>query len=160
MFELTLNKMKKILKRQINFKSLKKDSGITEFLEFAGYSIGISYETGENGQDVYIFNIFDEKSNYINVKGNDLSNSTLKELVKEWNKVVNVKKILIDRIQENYNFLQIEDILGEQISSDIVENMDEHISQAFDELPILELGKVISDNTIFDEQYFLFFLAS
>lgn len=70
---------------EILLNKLDIDSGIYEFYENKEMSIGISYEHNEDGNKVYIFNVF-VCGEYINVDGEYKTiYDGIPELLKVWN---------------------------------------------------------------------------
>ncbi len=146
---LTVEKIKKILTKNF-LKSLNKNTAITIFFSFDEYEIGVSYETGNptlsQEKEIYVFYIF---TGYESIKidyvyGNQgLNDDVFQKLVDTWNEIVNIKKILVERIQTNSSMTEIEEILGEQISGDIVEALEDHIETALYEINDHSLGKLI-----------------
>lgn len=88
MAKLTEKEMEQILQNEIPLESLEIDSGIYEFHDDGGCSIGVSYEhIGLGTHDVgYIFNLFVDDE-YINITGEfeSIFDAT-KILTEEWNK--------------------------------------------------------------------------
>lgn len=66
---MTFEKLKQIINTEIPFNDLKKNEGIFEFYEMGNISIGISYEDDEDGNDCYIYNLFYDVDEYINICG-------------------------------------------------------------------------------------------
>lgn len=82
---MTNKEMENIFKNEIPLKELVVDSGIFEFHEENGKSIGVSYEHNENGNLIYIFNIFLGEE-YVNITGEFKNIYDAVEFVtKEWN---------------------------------------------------------------------------
>lgn len=138
---LTVENIRKLITNSF-LDSLQLDKGITEFFTIGDYSIGISYETGDKSdlsceEKRYILNIF-AGSEYINISylpgNNGLNDTVYQELVDKWNHFVDIKKIIVERIQENASVIEIEDILGEQITGNLVEDLDTHLENALYEL--------------------------
>lgn len=48
--------------------------------------------------------------------------------------MVDIKDIVVERIRENASNAEIEDILGEQITGDLVEDLETHLGNALYEL--------------------------
>lgn len=129
--------------------SLEKDKGITEFFRFGDYCMGISFETDDESDinsERYIFNVF-AGPEYLNVgyypQNKGLNMTVYMELAEVWNKVVNIKRIVAERIQLNASTNEIEEILGEQISADLVEDLETHLVNAFYELDEDAFGKLM-----------------
>ncbi len=83
---MTVKEMENIFAIEIPLEGLVADSGIYEFHEENGKSIGISYEHNEDEKLIYIFNIFfgDE---YINISGEFESiYDAVETVTEEWNK--------------------------------------------------------------------------
>lgn len=88
MAKLTEKEMEQILQNEIPLESLVIDSGIWEFHEEDGMSIGVSYEYIGLGTHCvgYIFNLF-VRGEYINISGEYESIfDAVKILTEEWNK--------------------------------------------------------------------------
>ena len=88
MAKLTEKEMEQILQNEIPLESLVVDSGICEFHEEDGISIGVSYEHIGLGTHCvgYIFNLF-VRDEYINISGEYESIfDAVKILTEEWNK--------------------------------------------------------------------------
>lgn len=89
MAKLTENEMEQILQNEIPLESLVVDSGICEFHEEDGVSIGVSYEHIGLGTHCvgYIFNLF-AGDEYISISGEYESIfDAVKILTEEWNKL-------------------------------------------------------------------------
>lgn len=82
---MTPKKLKKIIKTEVPFHELVKNSGIYEFHESGDLSIGVSYEEDEDGKERYIFNLFRQKNEYINISNIGFYHETISELVEAWN---------------------------------------------------------------------------
>ena len=56
----TLPNISEFIKNQIPFNELKKGEGIfeTDFINNSDFTIGVSYETNDDGEEVYIYNVF------------------------------------------------------------------------------------------------------
>lgn len=83
---MTFKEMEDIFAMEIPLEGLALDSGIYEFHEENGKSIGVSYEHSEDsGKLVYIFNIFLDDE-YVNITGEFESIYDAVEIVTdEWN---------------------------------------------------------------------------
>lgn len=55
---ITAKQMESILRTEIPWEELKKDTGPFEFFEADNVSIAISWESDENKESVFIFNLF------------------------------------------------------------------------------------------------------
>lgn len=84
--ELTIENLADFIKKELPFNDLKIDTGIAETnnINNTDISIGVSYERDENGNNVFIYNLFAGEE-YINIsnKGTDknkMPNSVLIEL--------------------------------------------------------------------------------
>lgn len=66
---ITFEELKQIVNTEILFDDLKKNEGVLIFYEKDNISIGISYEDDDEGNDCYIYNLFDEVGEYINIGG-------------------------------------------------------------------------------------------
>ena len=84
---MTNQELEKILMEEIPLEKLSIDSGILEFHQDGEKSLGISYEHNDEGNKVYIFNVF-WNDQYINVSG-EYKNiyDCIPELLKVWNEV-------------------------------------------------------------------------
>ena len=90
---ITVEELEQIINKEISFKDLKKNEGITEFYKRNNISFGISYEDDEEGNDCYIYNLFVETDEYINIagKGNlelPINYSIINELVENYNRLI------------------------------------------------------------------------
>lgn len=138
---LTVKKIRELL-TDFFLESLALDSGIVEFFGIDKYSIAISYETGDKSDPYcedtrYIFNLFND-GEYININyypgDKGLNDTVLQEVVNRWNELVDIKDIVVERIRENASNAEIEEILGEQITGDLVEDLETHLGNALYEL--------------------------
>lgn len=87
---MTIKEMEKIIKTKIPFSELGKNSGIYEFYNENNLSIGISYESDDDRNDIYVYNLFCN-DNYINISAIGTSKHKYKkevimELAREWKK--------------------------------------------------------------------------
>lgn len=87
---MTVEEMRRIAEAEIDFGNLEKNAGITVFYELGAISAGVSYETGEDGQDVYIYNLFVYDHEYINISEVGSSDDRtpdviINEMVEQWN---------------------------------------------------------------------------
>lgn len=68
-YELDLNTIKGFIKTEIDRESMVIDEGIHETGEYApGITIGCSYEHDDDGEEVYIYNLF-VRGEYVNIGG-------------------------------------------------------------------------------------------
>lgn len=83
---MNIEEMKNVFATEIPLEGLAIDSGIYEFHEENGKSIGVSYEhSEETGLPIYIFNIFLDDQ-YVNISGEFVSIYDAVEIVtNEWN---------------------------------------------------------------------------
>ena len=89
-------KIIKIIKTELPFSKCKKDEGIYESSTIGGISIGLSYETSDEGKDIYIYNLFIEEDEYVNIfntgtQENHLPDSVVDEIEYTWNEIIKRK---------------------------------------------------------------------
>lgn len=85
----TLPNISDFISAQIPFKEMIKDNGIyeTDFINGSNMSIGVSFETNDDGEEVYIYNVF-AGDNYINIdeagnKENIMPDSVINEILEK-----------------------------------------------------------------------------
>lgn len=88
----------KIIETELPFSECKKDEGIYESSSIRNVSIGLSYETSDEGKDIYIYNLFIEEDEYINIfntgtKENPLPDSVIDEIEHTWNEIIKRKEV-------------------------------------------------------------------
>lgn len=88
---MTYCRMKRIIEMEIEFYKLEKNSGIYEFYTEGSITAGISFEDDEEGKDTYIFNLFWNNDEYINIDSTGNNQETINELVKVWNKLLLIR---------------------------------------------------------------------
>ena len=81
-----------IIQLELPFSQCKKNEGIYESSTIGEISIGLSYEDSDEGQEVYIYNLFVD-GEYINISDrgtneNPLPDSILDELTNAWNDLI------------------------------------------------------------------------
>lgn len=64
--KMTIKEIEQIISTKIPFSELEKNTGIYEFYKENNLSIGISYESDDDCNDVYIYNLF-YNDDYINI---------------------------------------------------------------------------------------------
>ena len=91
---MTVDEMKQLIETEVPFDSLKLNASVVEFYAADKLSIGISYETDDEGKECYIYNLFcgDE---YINIAGaaskeEKVNADVLHELVDAWNWYIDI----------------------------------------------------------------------
>lgn len=90
---MTANEMKQIIETKVPFSDLIKNSGIYELDTDGDISIGVSFEEDEDGNDRYIYNLFWQEDEYINIYsvGNSeapINEEIINELVEAWNSLL------------------------------------------------------------------------
>lgn len=80
--------IEKIIHKNVDFNALKKDQGIIVFYEKGDISIGVSFETDDDGNDVYIYNLFWQDDEYINIYNTGNNYETYTEIADEWNNLM------------------------------------------------------------------------
>lgn len=97
---MTKEEIVKIITTELPFSKCKIDEGIYESSSISSpigdISIGLSYETSDEGKEVYIYNLFVEEDEYINIfntgtKENPLPDSVINEIEHTWNKLIKNK---------------------------------------------------------------------
>lgn len=88
---MTVKEMKQIFETEIPYKDLIKDSGIYVFHEdeAADISIGISYENDDDGNEVYVFNLFLGADEYVGcgcVGIYEDKENMIREAADQWNR--------------------------------------------------------------------------
>lgn len=88
---ITLEKVTEFINNNVDFSSLQKDKGISEFRISNTISLGVSFESkGPDGEsDIYVYNLF-WNDEYINISGfgtkdNPTPDDVVVELTKVWN---------------------------------------------------------------------------
>jgi hypothetical protein len=83
----TLPNISEFIKNQIPFNELKKGEGIfeTDFINNSEFTLGVSFEDNDDGEEVYIYNIF-AGDEYINIaetgnKENITPNAVIDEII-------------------------------------------------------------------------------
>lgn len=89
--------LENLLKNEIPLDKLVLNAGIYEFYQDGERSLGVSYECNDDGDNVYIFNVF-LNGEYVNVDG-EYANicDCIPELLKTWNET---EKIHADRFPD------------------------------------------------------------
>lgn len=80
--------IEKIIHKNVDFNTLKKDQGIIVFYEEGDISIGVSFETDDDGNDGYIYNLFWQDDEYINISNTGNNYETYTEIADEWNNLM------------------------------------------------------------------------
>lgn len=86
--KMTIKEMEQIIKTKIPFTELQKNNGIYEFYEKNNLSIGISYESDDDGNDIYVYNLFCN-DDYINISSIGIgkykyTKKVIVELARKW----------------------------------------------------------------------------
>jgi len=90
---MTKQEIVNIIKTELPFAECKKNEGIYESSSIGDISIGISFEDSDEGKEVYIYNLFVDEDEYINISGvgtkeTPLPDSIVDELTTAWNELI------------------------------------------------------------------------
>ena len=94
---MTKEEIIKIILTELPFSKCEIDEGIYESSSISSpigdISIGLSYETSDEGKKVYIYNLFIDEDEYINIfntgtKENPLPDSVVDEIEHTWNELI------------------------------------------------------------------------